>query len=318
MFRSVQLTVPPARTQELVSQIRSIPGLLSLRLQQGVCIEPPGDLLTADLTSVALGKLLKLLDEQGLSNSPHFSVTTTEPTGVFSTKAAREVARDTSDASWEEMEGMIAKESNMTTNALIVMAVAGMLASIGIATNALHLVIAAMVIAPGFEPIVRISLGVMANSPAWKIGCTHTLKGFVTLTVAAGLTSLALAALGKPPLGSEASYLPAGVLMSYWTQISLPGLLVTAAGGIAGALLIATHRSVLTAGVMVALALVPSSALLGMGIASGEFQIARQGLVRWLIEVTMVLISSLVVFAWKSSSIQKRPMMFTKRAAKKH
>jgi hypothetical protein len=39
-----------------------------------------------------------------------------------------------------------------------------------------------------------------------------------------------LQALGKSALGSEASYLPAGVLISCWTSITLPGLLVTALG----------------------------------------------------------------------------------------
>ncbi|MBM3492617.1 MAG: hypothetical protein FJX68_19690 [Alphaproteobacteria bacterium] len=48
------------------------------------------------------------------------------------------------------MELVIGKNSNMTGNALLVMLAAGVLAAIGIATNALHIVIGAMLIAPGY------------------------------------------------------------------------------------------------------------------------------------------------------------------------
>jgi hypothetical protein len=42
------------------------------------------------------------------------------------------------------MELVVAKNSNMTVDALAIMMISGVLAAIGIATNALHLVIGAM------------------------------------------------------------------------------------------------------------------------------------------------------------------------------
>src|SRR5690606_12749644 len=94
------------------------------------------------------------------------SLTTTEPVSTFTPGSIPAIVRDTSESTWEEMELLIGKESNMTINALLLMGISGILAALGLATKAVHFVIGAMAIAPGFEPIVRISLGTVAKSRA--------------------------------------------------------------------------------------------------------------------------------------------------------
>jgi uncharacterized membrane protein len=117
--------------------------------------------------------------------------------------------------------------------------------------------------------------------------------------------ALLLQALGRSALGSEASYLPAGVLSSYWTSITAPGLVVTATASAAGAILIATDRAVLTAGVMVALALVPGAAIAGLATASGDLGLAASGALRWLLEVVIVLAASAIVLSRKKMSVHR-------------
>jgi uncharacterized membrane protein len=214
-----------------------------------------------------------------------------------------------SEATWEEMEVVIAKNSNATANALLVMAISGVLATIGIATNALHIVVGAMLIAPGFQPIVRIALGIVGKNGAWRRGISHTLQGYLALAGGAAGTALFLQAIGRSPLASEASYLPEGVLISYWTSITVPSLVVTSVAGVAGALLIATNRAILTAGVMVALALVPGAAIAALAIVSGDFDVAASGALRWLTEPGLVLLASMVVLFWKRSRVHRRPTM---------
>lgn len=58
---------------------------------------------------------------------------------------------------WEELELSIGEDSTMTLDRTIVMFSAG----IGLLTGALHVVIGAMVIAPGFQPFARFVLGVI-------------------------------------------------------------------------------------------------------------------------------------------------------------
>lgn len=66
-------------------------------------------------------------------------------------------------------------------------------------------------------------------------------------------------------------------------------LRASAAAGPAGAPLVNANRAVLTAGVMVALALVPGAALVGLGIVAGDGVLFRDGAVRWLHDVLIVV-----------------------------
>lgn len=308
MPRSVQITVPSDRTDPLVAEIKNISGLISLSVQRGVSVHPPGDVVSAEVSTPALHALMRLLDRQGLSTSAASSTRTSQPLSVVAASQAGMIAGDSSEATWEEMELTIARESNMTADGLLLMASAGVVAVIGISTDALHLVVGAMVIAPGFEPISRIALGAVAGSGTWRRGVAHTAQGYLVLTLAAWVTALVLRAIGVPPLGGEAAYLPAGVLTSYWSSITAPGLLVSTVAGATGGLLIAANRSILTAGVMIALALVPAAALAGMALSVGDLALFGKGLLRWFIEALIVGLASALVFAWKRARVQRRKM----------
>jgi uncharacterized membrane protein len=310
MPRSVRITVPSDRTDTLVAEIKDVDGLISLSVQRGISVQPPGDVVSVEVTTLALHALMRLLDRQGLSTSAASSTRTSEPLSVVAASQAEVIANDSSEATWEEMELTIARESNMTVNGLLLMASAGVIAVVGISTDTLHLVIGAMVIAPGFEPISRIALGAVARGGTWRRGLAHTAKGYLALALAAFVTALVLRASGVPPLGGEAAYLPAGVLASYWSSITASGLLVSTVAGATGGLLIAANRPVLIAGVMIALALIPSAALVGMALSVGDFSLFGKALLRWIIEVLIVGLGSAVVFAWKRASVQRRKLAF--------
>jgi hypothetical protein len=307
MPRTVEITVPGDRTQGLLDAIRGVEGVSGLRLQKDASLQPPGDVITVDITNRGLPALTRLLSDAGVGSDGHTSFSTSEPVSLVSSSATAAIVDDTSDATWEEMEVVIGKNSNMTPSGALVMAIAGAVATFGIATNALHIVIGAMLIAPGFQPIVRTALGVVAGSPAWRRGLKHTALAYLALGGGAALAALILQLMGQSPLGTqESTYLPAGVLVSYWTTLSVTSALVTFAGGAAGALLVATNRAVLTAGVMVALALVPGATIAALALVAGELAVAASGALRWLMEVALVLLASMVVLAWKRRSVQRR------------
>lgn len=306
MPRRVEIAVASDRTEALVERISALDGLIGLRVQPGVSRRPPGDVVTLDITNRGLPELVRLLSKHGVGSSADGSFSTSEPISVVSSSSAAEIVHDVSEATWEEMEVVIAKNSNMTRTAVLVMAISGAVATIGIATNALHVVIGAMLIAPGFQPIVRVALGIAGGGGAWRRGIVHTLQGYLALAAGAAATALLFPTLGKSPIGGEASYLPAGVLVSYWTTLTVPSLVVTTVAGAAGALLIATNRAILTAGVMVALALVPGAAIAAMALVAGEPGVAASGALRWAVEVVLVLLTALLVLLWKKSRVQRR------------
>jgi hypothetical protein len=301
MLRTVEITVPSTKTEDVVKAIRELDGVLGLRVQRGVSMQPAGDVVSVAISNRTLHSLMHVLDAHEIGRTTASSATISEPTSLISAPQASALTRDVSEATWEEIELMIGKESNMTVNGLAVMWIAGALAALGLATSALHYVIAAMVIVPGFEPIVRIALGAITGSKAWRRGLADTLQGYAVLILGAMGTGLVMRWLEITP-----AYLPAGVLISYWTTISAPSLLVSALAGFAGAVLIAIHRSILTAGVMIALALIPTAAIAGLGVAAGDLGLAGQGLLRWGIDVGLVVGTAALVFGWKLARTYRR------------
>jgi hypothetical protein len=309
LYRSVEVTVPAERTEELLRAIRELPDLLGLQVNRGASVVPPGDAIAIQVKNRGLAPLMRLLVERGVGRSDQMSLSTSYPASIVSPQAATDLGRETSDATWEEMEAELGKESNMTVNALMLMAGAGVLATVGLQTNALHIVIGAMAIAPGFGPILRMSLGLVAGGGAWRRGAGHTALGYSVLIIAAAATAAVLQAAGLHGIGSEANYLPEESLYPYWSTFTVPSVVASVAAGIAGAVLIATNRAVLTAGVMIALALIPAAALIGIALVSGAPDVAGRAAARWVVELGIVAAAGMLVFAWKKQRIHRRDML---------
>ena len=182
---------------------------------------------------------------------------------------------------------------------------------IGIASDALHLVIAAMVIAPGFEPMARIALGMAAHSSSWRRGARDTVKGYLALVAGAFAGGLIASLAGHSPLADPGGPLDPGSLASYWSSLTVLSALASAAAAVGGGVLIATNRTVLTAGAMIGLALVPSAALVGIGASAGQFDLAFQAVGRWALDVLLVVVSCWAVLAWKARRVHRRRSMLS-------
>ncbi len=312
MPRNVRITLPAPRTEQVLARIRSLEGLMGLRLERGVSLEPPGDVLDAEVTVRAAPELLLMLDEEGIGSQPGSSISTNEPVTVISASSSEAILGDENESPWEEMQVEISRESRMTANGVLLMALSGVLAAVGIAAEALHIVIAAMILAPGFEPVARIPLALVARTSDWRNGVRDTLRGYAALVAGALAAQLLFVATGLAQPGPDA-YLQPGALVTHWTTLTPAAAITSFAAGLAGAIVIAAHRSVLTAGAMIGLALVPAAALIGMGIGAREAAMTGQGALRLALEFALVAISALVIFGWKRLGSQKRNSMLGRR-----
>jgi hypothetical protein len=306
MARTVEITVPPERTDAVLADARPTEGVLGVRVQRGASERPSGDVITLLVTNRSLPGLLRRLEQQGRLAGGGWSITLSEPAGLLNPDNGKQIDGDTNEVVWEEMDFTILRDSTMTRNALVVMTTAGVLAAVGLSQGALHLVIAGMVIAPGFEPIVRIALAVVGKTGDWLHGVVDTLKAYAALLLGALLGGAALLLAGTPLLANGEPYLDAPLLIDFWTSFTLPGLVVTLFAGTSGAILIATNRSVLTAGVMIGLALIPPPAIAALALLAGEPAVAGAAALRWLVEALVVLVAALGVYLWKRTLVHRR------------
>ena len=310
MARTIRLTTPPDQTEAVLDAARQTDGVVGVRLQRGGSLVPPGDVVTVDVTNRGTHALLGRLSGRGLVGVDGLPLATAEPYSLVAPGAQDAVDGDTNDATWEEMSSTIRASTNMRANTVVLMAASGVLAAVGLATDALELVVAAMVIAPEFQPLVQVALGAVSrNGPSVRAGLGHVAVGWTAMAAAAAATAFVVRATGGTPLGDGSAYLDAGSLVTYFTTVTVPSTLVDAAAATAGAVLIASRRATLTAGVSIALPLVPLTALPAVALVAGDPGTAGVALARWAFDAAIVVLAGAAVFAWKRASVQKRSML---------
>ncbi|MFA9445277.1 DUF389 domain-containing protein [Egicoccus sp. AB-alg6-2] len=297
-MRTIELTVPSERTDAVLAELGRIEAA-SLQLQRGGSLQPPGDVVTMQVTNGKLGVIMRIADEFGLGRDEGFTMATSVPLSVV-TPAFQRLTRETGATTWEELELSMSEDSTMTRDRTLVMLLAGLIAGVGIISDQLHVVVGAMIIAPGFQPFARVVLGVVTRSEAWRGGVRDVGLAYGALMAGASLAAVLGLVFGADALDAGGGrYLGAGELVTFWTTVSWTGVAVGAAGAVCGGILVSLNRTVLTAGVMVALALVPTASLVPMALIAGDVGLAGDAAVRFAIEVALVLAGTSLMFLVK-------------------
>lgn len=309
MPRTLTMTVPGAERPGLVARILEADGVASVSVQPGASVRPEGDIVTVLGTTAAVDGIIRsLADEAGLAR---FSFSVAEPSAMAAPKTWETVEHESNEGLVEDMGALLRRDTNVSINFLGLMAMAGIVAAAGLISGTLHIVIGAMLIAPGFEPPVRAVYGaVFGSREEIGEGCAALGAGYAALAVGAALT-VGIAALVAP---DSLTGLAEKDLVAYWTSPSWSAPLIALAAAIGGAIVVTTRRTVFGAGVMVALALVPGATIAGMGLAVGSLGLALDGLLRFLLDVACVIVAAFVVLGAKRAFVHRRPTTTRRKA----
>ena len=306
MPRVVELTVPSIMTEEVARRLGARNDVLSLRVLRGVSLRPPGDVVVIEVLDRGLSDVMRLADGLGLGRDPSVSLSTSLPNSIASADAGSRPVRDRTTSTWEEVELIIGRESTMTAPKILVMLLAGVFAAVGLQTGALHVIVGAMLVAPAYEPLARVSLGFVNRSLAVRGGLRDFALCYLALAAGAALVAVLAAMVGAPLAASANTYLTTEALVRYWTTISWTSVITSAAGAVGGPLLVVLNRRVLTTGVVVALALVPSLTLSVLELFAGDPVLAGRAALRWLLDVTFVVAGCALVFQVKRRTDGRR------------
>lgn len=260
MPRRITITTSADTRNRVADVLRDQDGVASITLHRGAALESGGDVLVVDLTNNAALKVFRHLDAMGVLDAG--SVTVGEPTVVISSRDARPLEDEGNEALWEETGSLLRRESNLSVNYLLLMTLSGAIAAFGLVTDTLHIVIGAMLVAPGFAPLLRIVFGAFGPRRGVKTGIQSTLAGYLLLAFGAALGM----ALALPLDGKAAADLPDLHWVGYWSKVEATGVATSLLAGIAGGVITTSRQTVFATGVMIALALVPSMALVGMAL----------------------------------------------------
>lgn len=203
-------------------------------------------------------------------------------------KPEKEVKKDQVIASREELYNSVEKSARLDNNFLLLVFLSTVVVAIGLLEDNVAVVIGAMVIAPLLGPNIALALGTALGdrSLMWE-SLKTTLAG---LTLALGL-SILIGLLW--PLNFESEELLSR------THVGLDSAALAFASGAAAVLSLTTGLPSVLVGVMVAVALLPPTATLGLMLGAGNWELATGAGLLLAVNIVCVNLAAKVSFLFR-------------------
>jgi uncharacterized hydrophobic protein (TIGR00341 family) len=196
--------------------------------------------------------------------------------------------RRTVTATREELYSQIAKGALLDSNFLLLTFLSTIVAAIGLAEDNVAVVVGAMVIAPLLGPNIALAFATSLGDRSLMWQALKTTIAGLTLAL---LLSYVIGTIWPVDLASEEVLARTGV--------GLDSVALALASGAAAVLSLATGLSATLVGVMVAVALLPPTAVLGMLLGTGQPQLAFGAGLLLAVNVVCVLLAAMTVFLLK-------------------
>ncbi|MCB1247112.1 MAG: TIGR00341 family protein [Acidimicrobiia bacterium] len=279
------MIVPPDLVSPVLDRLVSNPGVVHLVVSEDRSVRPDGRVVTCEVAREVLNDLVEHLQDEGLHHTGAILVERIDT--VISDTAAEaesEVPGHGSDALvWEELEETVREEGELTPSFMVFMAVASMIAAIGILSDSAVLVIAAMVIGPDFGPVAGIAVSIVKRrSEVLRRSSATLLSGFLVGVVASLLCVVVLRLTGTAPSRYEISE---RVLTAFVAHPDTLAAVVAVLAGIVGMLSMTQDRHGALVGVLVAVTTIPAVGNVGLGAAYLQWGQVRGSLLQLAVNV---------------------------------
>jgi uncharacterized hydrophobic protein (TIGR00271 family) len=175
------------------------------------------------------------------------------------------------------------------------MALAGLIASVGIVLDSPILVVGAMVVGPEFGPIAGVCVALVQRRPALAMRSLAALAVGFPLTIAL----VTLAALGYQAIGASPDDFDAAShsLSSSIAQPDFFAFFVAFCAGIAGVLSLTAAKSGALIGVLISVTTIPAAANVGVAAAYGEWDAALGSLGQLAVNLAALVVSGTLTLA---------------------
>jgi uncharacterized hydrophobic protein (TIGR00271 family) len=249
-----------------------------------------GDELIAELKGAEVG-----LDDYVLSKVD----------AVAPIPAGRTRVGTTGGFAWVEVLGEARANSRPLGRYVALMAVAGVIAALGVLTANTILIVGAMAVSPDLLPVCAACVGIVGRRPLLARRSLGTLLAGLTLIVAvAMLLGLALEQLGF--LRSDYTVGEGGI--GTLAHVDYSTVLVALAAGVAAMLAFETRASA-AVGVAISVTTIPASAYLGVAIGVGESSRGLEALGVLAVNVSLLIVAGSATLAtqrWAAARSERR------------
>ena len=266
----LRLIVPRHLTGAVVERLHETPGVAHIAIG-GAATRPEGDVVLCDVAREATNEVVEWLQSQGVHRDGAITVEAIE--AVVSDTAAHaevEAPGHAADALvWEELEARVRSEAVLSVSFLTFMAVAAVIAAVGIMLDSPILVIGAMVVGPEYGPLAALCVAAVRRRRAPALTAAVTLTAGLVVAAAAALVSTILFRVTGLAPGSYA--LGDRELTAFISHPDGMAVVVALLAGTVGMLALTESRSGALVGVLVSVTTIPAASNVGVATAYREW-----------------------------------------------
>jgi uncharacterized hydrophobic protein (TIGR00271 family) len=234
-------------------------------------------LVTADVRSDAADPALATLEALGVPPDDIALIRL----DLIATEAGKSEA---SALIWADVLGQARVQARAPARYLVLMAAAGVIASLAVVNDSATLIVGAMAISPDLLPVTAACTGLVFRRPRLvRHGLATLAVGLGTAGLLAVVVSSLLDQLGALPQGFSL-----GEFSAAQTHVNATTILVAFAAGVAGMLAVETRASS-AVGVAISVTTIPATAYLGVALGVGEFRTSLSALAVLGANVAMML-----------------------------
>lgn len=266
----LRLVIPCAQRDEVVSFLCENVGVAHVAVAPNGAVQPVGDVVWCDVAREAANDVVEWLQRRGVHRDGAIAIEL--PDAVVSDAAAladRRAPGDGADALiWEQVEARVRAEAAPTISYLLFMAIASLLAMIGVLLDSPILIVGAMVVGPDYGPVAAVCVAVArrrnrrALAAAWSLAAGIGVGG-----VAAFVGALSFVATGIGP-----DYvLTDRELTAFISHPDGTALVVAILAGVVGMLSLTQSRGSVLVGVLVSVTTIPAVGNMGAAAAHAEW-----------------------------------------------
>ena len=266
----LRIVVPSYQAEHVLDLLNHISSVTNLIFLERAAHRPEGDVILCDVAREDASVIISDLKELNVHHDGSIAIEDIDSHVSDVAKRAAESAggMPTDAVVWEEVEARTSENIELSASFLAFMALAMLIAAVGILTDQLILIIGAMVVGPEFGPIAGLSVAAVHRRIDFaKRSFAALAVGFpvgITLTF---LFTLGLDGLNLIPDDFSQEGHPFTDFISNPDEFSF---IVAFLAGMAGILSLTSAKSGALVGVLISVTTIPAAANIGVAAALGD------------------------------------------------
>lgn len=290
----LRVIAPTESSDSVIEVLRREVGVTHIVVHRDAALDPRGDEITADIARECANDVIDELKSLGIKRQGAITldvVDTVVSTAAY--RAEKEADGDPADAViWDELAERTREESTLNATFLTFLALACLIAAVGVVTDSPVTVVGAMVVGPEFGPLAALAVAIVRRRGYLaRRAALALLVGFPVAMFVTAVTVLGGEAVGWVKLRTIGQLNQVDFIF----QVGPLSFVVALFAGAAGMLSLVSAKSAALVGVFISVTTVPAAGFAVVAATVGDWRVAEQSAMQLGVNLTGIVLAGVFV-----------------------